>query len=159
MARKKKNDENKNPITKYIVSNKTKPIQRIKPAVFKFDMTKILKERQADAVLREKNAEMDKQIKVIEDLFQEEVNEINTVVPDKNSMFSPKQGYVIFDCTKYNISFKDNSNLATKNVYLQQFFQMSIEQNELEAHIIYNSLMNENVSLVLAVSLNNIYFI
>lgn len=161
---KKKNNENENPITNSKnISRKPNKIkkQKMQPntPVFKFDMSKILKERQADAVLREKNAEMDKQMKVVDDLFQKEINEINTIKQDnKKTMFSQKLDYVIFDCSKYNINSNSNLNLTTTNFYLHQLLQMSIEQNKLEAHIIYNSLINENVSLVLDVCLNNIYF-
>lgn len=157
MSKSKRNDENQNPSMK--VKSKSIKYKKQKNSVFKFDMNKILKQRQADAVLMEKNAEMDEQLKVIDDLFQKEINEINAIPKINKNTFLPKLDYVIFDYSKYNTYFKDNSNSISTKLFLQQLISMSIEQNELEAHITHNYLKQENWSLVLDVCLNKIYSI
>lgn len=132
------NDENKPP--NKLMTKRSKP-------VFKFDMKKILKERQAEDEFWKKNAEIDKEMKVIDDLFQKEVN--STIKLDDDKLVLPTVGYVIFDPTKFNVSFEENSNIPGS--YSQQLLLMSIEGNELSANIIFNNLMNSNWSPVFEV--------
>jgi len=136
------NDENSCP-NKLTVQKRSKP-------VFKFDMKRILKERQAECEFWKKNAEIDKEMKVVDDLFQKEVNNIINQSDDK--LVLPKSGYVIFDPSKFNVNFEENSDI-TGSYYSQQLLLMSIEGNELEANIIFNNLMNSNWSPVFEVCL------
>jgi len=135
------NDENKHP-------NKLMATKRSKP-VYKFDMKKILKERQAEDEFWKKNAEIDKEMKVVDDLFQKEVN--STIKLDDDKLVLPTVGYVIFDPSKFNVSFEKNSNIPGS--YSQQLLLMSIERNELSANIIFNNLMNSNWSPLFEVCL------
>lgn len=115
---------------------------------FKFDMKRILKERQAEDEFLKKHADLDKEMKVVDDLFQEEVN--NTIKQDDSfSLVLPKVGFVIFDRSKCNINFEDK--FSTTGLYSQQLLLMSIEKNEFEANIIFNNLINSNWSPVFEV--------
>jgi len=136
------NDENKYP-NKFMVQKRSKP-------VFKFDMKKILKERQAEREFWKKNAEIDKEMKIVDDLFQKEVN--YTINQSDDKLVVPKFGYVIFDPSKFNVSFEENSDI-TGSYYSQQLLLMSIEGNDLEANIIFNNLMKSNWSPVFEVCL------
>jgi len=136
------NDENKYP-KKFMVQKRSKP-------VFKFDMKKILKERQAECEFWKKNAEIDKEMKIVDDLFQKEVN--YTINQSDDKLVVPKFGYVIFDPSKFNVSFEENSDI-TGSYYSQQLLLMSIEGNDLEANIIFNNLMKSNWSPVFEVCL------
>jgi len=136
------NDENKYP-NKLMVQKRSKP-------VFKFDMKKILKERQAEREFWKKNAEIDKEMKIVDDLFQKEVN--YTINQSDDKLVVPKFGYVIFDPSKFNVSFEENSDI-TGSYYSQQLLLMSIEGNDLEANIIFNNLMKSNWSPVFEVCL------
>ncbi|XP_001942821.2 uncharacterized protein LOC100162929 [Acyrthosiphon pisum] len=131
------NDENKCP-DKLTVKKRSKP-------VFKFDMKTILKERQAESEFWKKYAEIDKEMKVVDVLFQKEVN--NTINQSDDKLVLPKLGYVIFDPSKFNVSFEENSDI-TRSYYSQQLLLMSIEGKELEANIIFNNLMKSNWSPV-----------
>ncbi|XP_027844062.2 uncharacterized protein LOC114124833 isoform X2 [Aphis gossypii] len=131
------NDENKCP-------NKMAGNKKYKSG-FKFDMKRILKERQAEDEFLKKHADLDKEMKVVDDLFQEEVN--NTIKQDDSfSLVLPKVGFVIFDRSKCNINFEDK--FSTTGLYSQQLLLMSIEKNEFEANIIFNNLINSNWSPV-----------
>jgi len=131
------NDENKCP-SKISVKKKSK-------SVFKFDMKRILKERQAEGEFWKKHADLDKEMKVVDDLFQEEVN--NTIKhSDKCPIVLPTVGYIVFDRSKYNMNFENKSDMIEP--YSQQLLLMSIEKNELEANIIFNNLMKSNWSPV-----------
>jgi len=141
------NDENKCP-NKMVVNKRYKP-------VFKFDVKRILKERRDESEFWKKHAELDKEMKVIDDLFQEEVNHTIKHNDDEYPLVLPKVGYVIFDHSKYNISFGDNYDIT--DPYSQQLLLMSIEGNELEANIIFNNLMKSNWSPVFKVCLNSIF--
>jgi len=131
------NDENKCP-KKMTVNKKSKP-------VFKFDMKRILKERQAECEYWKKNAELDKEMKVVDDLFQKEVN---NAIQQNDEVVLPRVGYVIFDPSKFNMSFEEN--YITRS-YSQQLLLMSIEENELESNIMFNNLMKSNWSPVFEV--------
>lgn len=134
------NDENKCPNKMTI---KKKPKQ-----VFKFDINKVLKERQAANVLMKKNAQFDKEMKIVDDLFQEEVSQ-TIKKEDKHPAVIPILGCVIFDHSKYNVNFEDNYDKIES--YSQKLLLMSIEENELEANIIFNNLMKSNWSPVFVV--------
>lgn len=120
--------------------------------VFNFDMKKILKERQAESEYWKRSEELDKEIKAVNILYDKEVNQIK-----EQSSVSPKFGFIIFNCSKYNILFK-NINDANITSLSQKFIKMSVEKNELVANIHYNNLVNANWSPALSVSLP-IYFI
>jgi len=143
MPRIKKNVNNENKCPNKLVVKK-----RIKP-VFKFDMKKILKERQAEGEFWKRNAELDKEMKVVDELFQKEVT--YTINQSDDDLALPKFGYVIFDPSKFNVNFEDNS--AKIGSYSQQLLLMSIEENELEANIIFNNLMKSNWSPLFEVCL------
>lgn len=132
------NDENKCP-KKMTVNKKSKQ-------VFKFDMKRILKERQAEGEFWKKNAELDKEMKIVDDLFQKEVN---NAIQQNDELVLPTVGYVIFDPSKFNVSFQENYNLTRS--YSQQLLLMSIEGNELKANIIFNNLKKSNWSPVFEV--------
>ncbi|XP_025205348.1 uncharacterized protein LOC112601785 [Melanaphis sacchari] len=131
------NDENKCP-NKMTINKKCK-------SVFQFDMKKILKKRQAEDDFWKKHADLDKEMKVVDDLFQKEVN--NTIKHiDKYTPTLPNVGYIIFDPSKYNLNFNDKFDITRS--HSQQLLLMSIEKNELEANIIFNNLMKSNWSPV-----------
>ncbi|XP_022161948.1 uncharacterized protein LOC111027806 [Myzus persicae] len=132
------NDENKCP-KKMSVKKKSKP-------VFKFDMKRILKDRQAEGEFWKKNAELDKEMKIVDDLFQKEVNNTIKQNEDKYPLILPTVGYVIFDPSKFNENFEKNPDVTGS--HLQQLLLMSIEENELKAKIIFNNLMKSNWSPV-----------
>jgi len=135
------NDENKCP-------NKMAGNKKYKSG-FKFDMKRILKERQAEDEFLKKHADLDKEMKVVDDLFQEEVN--NTIKHDDSfPLVLPKVGYVIFDRSKCNINFEDKFS-TTGSSYSQQLLLMSIEKSEFEANIIFNNLIKSDWSPVFKV--------
>lgn len=133
------NDENKCPMKN--ISSKKQP--KLKSHPFKFDMKQILKERKAQDKYWERSAEIDKQMKVVDDLFQKEVNRViayeNNKFPDLS-----KSGFVVFDSSKYNNNFKKNVFSNVTKPYLYRFYLMSIEENELEANCHFNNLSNSN---------------
>lgn len=133
----KENDENKS-ILKTMELKK----QRKLP-VIKFDMARILKERQADVEYWKKSAELDEKMKIVDDLFKSEENMRVSLIPNLE--------YVIFDQTKYNLFFKENPDYYKTQLHLQQLHSLSIEEDELEAKILFNHLMKANWSPVLNV--------
>lgn len=134
------NDENKCP-------NKITGNKKYKSG-FKFDMKRILKERQAEGEFLKKHADLDKEMKVVDNLFQEEVN--NTINHDDSfPLVLPKIGFVIFNRSKCNINFEDK--FSTTGSYSQQLLLMSIEKSEFKASIIFNNLMKSNWSPVFEV--------
>jgi hypothetical protein len=134
------NDENKCP-SKITVNKRNK-------SVFKFDMKRVLKERQVEGEFWKKHADLDKEMKVVDDLFQEEVN--NTIKHnDKCPIVLPTVGYIIFNRSKYNMNFENKSDMIES--YSLQLLLMSIEKNELKATIIFNNLMKSNWSPVFKV--------
>jgi len=138
--KKSANDENKFP-------NKMARNKKYKSG-FKFDMKRILKERQAESEFLKKHADLDKEMKVVNDLFREEVN--NAIDHDDSfPLVLPKVGYVIFDRSKCSINFEDNP--SSIGFYSQQLLLMSVVKSELEANIIFNNLMTSNWSPVFEV--------
>lgn len=142
-----KNEENIYPLKN--MSNKNQCKQ-----AFNFDVKKILKERQAESEYWKKSAELDKEIKAVDVLYDKEVNQIKE---QSYSLVSPKFGYIIFNRSKYNVFFK-NINDANITSLSQKLIKMSVEKNELVANIHYNNLVNANWSPALNVSLT-VYFI
>jgi len=139
------NDENICP-KKMTVKKKTKP-------VFKFAMKRTLKDRQAECEFWKKNDELDKKMKVVDDLFQKEVN--NTIKQNEDTYppVLPTIGYVIFDPSKFNVSSEENPDITGS--YLQRLLLMSIEKNELKAKTIFNNLVKSNWSPVFEVCLQH----
>lgn len=135
----KVNDENLCPMK----TNSSKNASKSR-SPFKFDVKQILKERKAYNEYWERSAELDKQLEVVDVLFQKEVNQIITCTTSFNLPNVSESGFVVFDSSKYDIVFKNNSNLDVTNSYLQQLYQMSIEENELEANIYFYNLMQSN---------------
>lgn len=123
---KKKQNASKKPFTK---------------SKYTFDMKRIIEERKADVEYFKKSAELDEKLKEVEAL-EEARNKISTDIV--------KHGYVIFDHTKYNLYSKNNSDFDT-TLQVQQFLKLSIEENEIEANILFTSLMKTNWSPVLNV--------
>lgn len=118
-------------------------------SAFKFDMKEVLKERLADNELWEKNAKLDKQMKIVDDLFQKKVIQTFASLNNNNSAISPTFGLAVFDRSKYNIQFNnimDSSDSDTSNLYFQKLFKMSVEENELEANIYFIELIGVNWS-------------
>lgn len=114
---------------------KTPSKKQCKPK-YVFDIKRIIKEREADVEYWRKCGELDKKLKDIDDLFKSEAN--------KNSLCLQNLGYVIFNCSKYNVFPKQIFNFDTTNLHLQQLFNLSIEENKLEAKILFNRLINVN---------------
>ncbi|CAH1724467.1 unnamed protein product [Aphis gossypii] len=131
---------------KQCISKKTVPKRPRKPA-FKFDIKKILKERRAEGRLLKQSAELDEEMKVIDDLYQEKVNEtIDFEDINKLPLELTNLDHVVIDRSNFNIPFKDNSIADSKKLCIQRFEIMSIEKNGLEANIHFNHLMKENWS-------------
>uniref|UniRef100_A0A2S2NAR2 Uncharacterized protein n=1 Tax=Schizaphis graminum TaxID=13262 RepID=A0A2S2NAR2_SCHGA len=114
--------------------------KRQKRSVFKFDIEKILKERRSEGKLLKQSAELDEEMKVIDDLYQEKVNQtIDFEDSDKLPPVLMNEDHVVIDHSNYNIPLKENSD--TDSLCIQRLQIMSIEQNELEANIHFNHLM------------------
>lgn len=152
MARAKKksdNNENSSPSKSIVPKNRRKP-------VFKFDAQKILKDRLAENELLKKTADFNKEMKIVNDLFQAEVESVKNYKYDAG--VPSKLVYAIFDHTKYNIHFKNNSSFSMTESCSQQLLLMSIEENETEANIGFNKLLIANWSPAMDVRLDIIYF-
>ncbi|VVC34073.1 Hypothetical protein CINCED_3A000319 [Cinara cedri] len=108
-----------------------------KSCEFKFDMKSILKERQAESKYWEKNAKIDEEMKIVDELFQKEIEQ-NVDIDITPAI--PTLGYVIFDHSKYNNFIKINSNFEI-NSWSQRLLAMSIEENEFVAHTHFLHLM------------------
>ncbi|XP_026805075.1 uncharacterized protein LOC113548408 [Rhopalosiphum maidis] len=114
--------------------------KRQRRSVFKFDIQKILKERRSEGKLLKQSAELDEEMKVIDDLYQEKVNQtIDFEDSDKLPPVLMNEDHVMIDHSNYNIPLKENSD--TDSLCLQRLKIMSIEQNELKANIHFNHLM------------------
>ncbi|XP_060854125.1 uncharacterized protein LOC132931987 [Rhopalosiphum padi] len=114
--------------------------KRQRRSVFKFDIQKILKERRSEGKLLKQSAELDEEMKVIDDLYQEKVNQtIDFEDSDKLPLVLMNEDNVMIDHSNYNIPLKENSD--TDSLCLQRLQIMSIEQNELKANIHFNHLM------------------
>lgn len=86
------------------------------------------------------SAELDEEMKVIDDLYQEKVNQtIDFEDSDKLPLVLMNEDNVMIDHSNYNIPLKENSD--TDSLCLQRLQIMSIEQNELKANIHFNHLM------------------
>lgn len=137
--------------------------------VYKFDVQAILNERQAENERLKKSAAKQKQSsteskekKTIDDLFEASVSSIEKCFKSFEEEDYPmcsktKLVYAIFDNTKYNMHFKNNSDFSTTESGLQQLILMSIEKNEIQANINFNNLLNANWSPVIGVRLDIIY--
>lgn len=121
--------------------------KRQRKSAFKFDIKKILKERRAEGKLLKKSAKLDEEMKVIDDLFQEKVNEtIDFEENNKLPLELTNLDHVVIDRSNFNIPFKDDSNGDSKKLCIQRFKIMSIEKNGLEANIHFNHLMKADWS-------------
>lgn len=142
MPKTKKNENDENLCPMKTISKKQ---PKSKSPSFKFDVKQILKERKAYNKYWERSAELDKQLEVVDNLFQKEVNRVvaYTTSIDKVPDVS-KAGFVVFDSSKYNIIFKNNSKLYVTKSCLLRLYLMSIEENELKANIHFYTLMNSN---------------
>lgn len=114
---------------------------------FKFDIKKIVKERQAEEEFWKKSDELDKKIKAIDILYQEPVNQT----------YDKFKKIHVFDCSKYNITFEEDSDI--RKSCLKRLSIMLNELNELRAITHFNFLMKASWSPVLDVRSNRIYFI
>lgn len=137
--KKNENDENLYPMK---TISKKQP--KSKSPSFKFDVKQILKERKAYNKYWERSAELDKQLEVVDNLFQKEVNRVITYTTINKVPDVSESGFIVFDSSKYNIIFKNNSNLDVTKSYLERLYLMSIEENELEANIHFYNLMKSN---------------
>ncbi|VVC34833.1 Hypothetical protein CINCED_3A013951 [Cinara cedri] len=121
-------------------------VQKCKVEPFEFNIKKILKERQEESEFWKKNAELSEQIKIVDDLFDKVINQVDV----KNiALPIPNLGYHIFDHSKYNILFNNNSDSGIINSYSQRLLIMSIEKNQLQASIHFYHLMQANWTPVL----------
>ncbi|CAI6345314.1 unnamed protein product [Macrosiphum euphorbiae] len=119
--------------------------KKLKRPVFKFDIHEILKNRQLEGKLMEQTAKLEEEMKVVDKLYQEQLNETidfegNDILPLVSIHFNP------VDCCNYNIPFKDNSDSDLTKLCIQRLQIMLIEGNELEANIHFNHLMGANWS-------------
>ncbi|XP_022178168.1 uncharacterized protein LOC111039145 [Myzus persicae] len=141
MPRKKKDTmNNKKPYT-----SKNTASKQPKRPVFKFDMNEIVKRRQLEGKLLEQTAKQEEEMKVIDKLYQEQLNqtidfESNEKLPLVSTHFDPD------DFSNYNIPFKENSDSDFKKLCVQRLHIMSIEGNELQANIHFNHLLRANWS-------------
>lgn len=149
---KSKTKENCNDENASLVKSKNLNL-RIKSPGFNFDMKSILKERQAENLYWKKNAEIDEELKIIDELFQKEIQ--HTIDIDCSPVL-PTLGYVIFDYSKYN-NIKVNTNSDT-NSCSERFLSMSIEENELSALIHFHHLIEVDWLPEMDVCLFRFYF-
>lgn len=126
------NNENTCPMT----SQKPNLRKTFKSPDFKFDTQLILKERQADCIYWKRNAEIDEEMKIIDELFQKELQQEIDV---EFCTASPTLGYIIFDHSKYNniIQVSSDSDISCS----QRLLLMSLEENELVANIHFHHLL------------------
>ncbi|XP_025419913.1 uncharacterized protein LOC112690180 isoform X2 [Sipha flava] len=117
---------------------------------YKFDIRKILKERKVYNEYKKKSAELDEQLKVVDDLFQDSIKVFSICNEKQSSPESTKHGYIIFDHSKYNSIFKNNSD-SYKSLSNSQkiFIKMSKSKNVSTANVYFKYLMEENWSPVL----------
>lgn len=128
-------------------SSKNTAPKQLKRPVFKFDINEILKNRQLEGMLLEQTAKLEEEMKVVDKLYQEQLNETsdpedNDKLPLVSIHFNP------VDCCNYNIPFKENSNSDLTTLCIQRLQIMLIEGNELTANIHFNHLMSANWSPV-----------
>lgn len=121
--------------------------KQLKRPVFKFDVHEIVKNRRLEGKLLEQTAKLEAEMKVVDKLYQEQLNEPidfegNDKLPLVSIHFNP------VDCCNYNIPFKENSDSDVTKLCLQRLQIMLIEGNELEANIHLNHLMRANWSPV-----------
>lgn len=140
------NDENE-------VPNKRGAPMKKQFTPYKFDIQRILKERKADDELNKKSAELDEQLKVVDDLYQNSVKQLFVCDENKNSPEPPKkQGYIIFDHSKYNTTFEYNSDSFKKLSNSQKLFiKMSTNKNECTVNVYFKHLVEANWSPALDV--------
>jgi len=157
MKRKNKYNKKIGPLAKNVNPHKLAP-------VYKFDIERILKERQKEKDDAEKNAEYYKEIKMIRDRIKaidakeaKEAEEEKRNLIDKINAASIRSGLIVFDHSKYNLLFKINLNSDITNLYSQQFLKLSIEENEFEANILLDHLIEANWSPVFKVDLVIVY--
>ncbi|XP_026818923.1 uncharacterized protein LOC113557546, partial [Rhopalosiphum maidis] len=122
---------------------RTKKICKNVEKKFKFDIKKILKERRTEAKLLKQSAELDKEMTVIDALYQESVKQIFGF-EDSDEVPLELMNSDHVDHSNYNIPFKENAD--TDSLCLQRLQIMSIEGNELKANIHFNRLMKANWS-------------
>lgn len=127
------NDENTCPVT-----SKTANLSKtFKFTDFKFDMQSILNERQAECIYWERNAEIDKEMKIVDELFQKEMQQ---KIDTDFCPATPILGHIIFDRSKYNNIIQVNSDCDIIS-WSQRLLLMSIEENELVANTHFHYLM------------------
>lgn len=126
---------------------KTTVPKRQKKTSFKFDIKKILKERRAEGKLLKQSAKFDEEMKVIDELYQEKVNEtIDFEDNNKLPLELTNLKKVVIDRSNFNIPFNDNSNADSKKLCIQRFKILSIESNAFQANIHLNHLKKANWS-------------
>lgn len=130
------NDENQCPLKKMRVTKKQTNV------IFKFDIKNILKERQAESEYWKKNDELDKQIKIVDGLFQEQLEQ--TKLNEDRHFEKQTLGYVVFNSSYYNKNVNNYSYSDLTNNPLQQLILISIEKNELKAITHFKRLMKSN---------------
>lgn len=149
VKKKNNNDENSCPLKNFVPKIRRKP-------VFKFDAKKILKNRQAENELLKKKADFDEEMKIVNDLFQAEVENSKKYEEEKCAITS-KLVYSLFDYTKFNVHFNKNSDLCMTKSWSQQLLLMSIEEDELKANINFKNLFDANWLPGMSVRLEIIY--
>ncbi|XP_060878120.1 uncharacterized protein LOC132950616 [Metopolophium dirhodum] len=132
---------------KKLYTSKKNASKQPKKPVFKFDIHEILKNRQLEGKLMEQTAKFEEEMKVVDKLYQEQLNDIidfegNDKLPPVSIHFNP------VDCCNYNIPFKEDSDSDSTKLCIQRLQIMLIEGNELEANIHFNHLLRANWSPV-----------
>lgn len=123
--------------------------KRQKRSVFKFDIEKIIKERQLEGKLLKQAVKLDEEMTIVDKLFQKNVKQIIDFKDnDKSPIASINSDHTIIDSSNsgsnYNIPFNENSDSDLTKLCLQRLQILSIEENELEANIHFNHLMKAN---------------
>jgi len=139
-------------------TSKKNASKQLKRPIYKFDIQEILKNRRLEGKLLEQTAKFEEEMKVVDKLYQEQLNETidfegNEKLPLVSIHFNP------VGCCNYNIPFNDNSDSDLTKLCIQRLQIMLIERNELEANIHFNHLMRANWSPLFDVCFkNNIIF-
>jgi len=139
---------------KKLYTSKKNASKKLKKPVFKFDIHEILKNRQLEEKLMEQTAKFEEEMKVVDKLYQEQLNDfIDLEDNEKIPLVSVHFNRV--DCCNYNIPFKDDSDSDLTKLCIQRLQIMLIEGNELEANIHFNHLLRANWSPVFDVCYKN----
>lgn len=123
-------EENKYPSKKNSINKYLKPVE-------KFDMKRILKERQEESEFWKRSAELGEEINAVNILFEKEIKKLKEVKSPP-----PKFGFVVFDHSKYDLLLKSkNDDTASHS---QQLIKMSTEKNVFEIKKLFNNLDEAN---------------